>query len=291
MPAAAHYYQTAVAAVAGAGESPLTGLVGSGVMEPPTVLTPQERERLIVEHLPQVRLIARKIHERVPASICFDDLLSAGVVGLIQAVDHFDPRQKVKLRTFAEFRIRGAILDSLRDADWAPRLKRRMARDMEAATGRVEQSLGRAAEEGEIAAELSITVEEYRKRLGEVAALDIGELEYLRDDNETPLLLKYVASTDEDSPAMQLERNELERLLATAIERIPAAEKTVLSLYFYEELTLKEIADIMGIHFSRVSQIKSQAVLRLRHAIRARWPESGAAIAVPGRDAGREKTS
>ncbi len=290
MPAAAHYYQTAVAAAAGAGES-LTGLAGSGIMEPPAVLTPQERERLIVEHLPQVRLIARKIHERVPASICFDDLLSAGVVGLIQAVDHFDPQQKVKLRTFAEFRIRGAILDSLRDADWAPRLKRRMARDMEAATGRVEQSLGRAAEEGEIAAEMSITVEEYRKRLGEVAALDIGELEYLRDDNETPLLLKYVASTDEDSPAMQLERNELERLLATAIERIPAAEKTVLSLYFYEELTLKEIADIMKIHFSRVSQIKSQAVLRLRHAIRARWPESGAAIAVPGRDAGREKTS
>lgn len=291
MPAAAHYYQTAVAAAAGAGESPLTGLAGSGVMEPPAVLTPQERERLIVEHLPQVRLIARKIHERVPASICFDDLLSAGVVGLIQAVDHFDPRQKVKLRTFAEFRIRGAILDSLRDADWAPRLKRRMARDMEAATGRVEQSLGRAAEEGEIAAELSISVEEYRKRLGEVAALDIGELEYLRDDNETPLLLKYVASTDEDSPAMQLERNELERLLATAIERIPVTEKTVLSLYFYEELTLKEIADIMGIHFSRVSQIKSQAVLRLRHAIRARWPESGAGIAVPGRDTGKEKTS
>jgi RNA polymerase sigma factor for flagellar operon FliA len=247
-------------------------------------VSPEEREALIVEHLPQVRLVARKIHERVPASICFDDLYSAGIVGLIQAVDNFDPRQKVKLRTFAEFRIRGAILDSLRDADWAPRLKRRMARDIEAAVARVEQKVGRAAEEDEIAAELSISVDEYRKRLGEVAALDIGELEYLRDEKEAPLLLKYLASTEDDSPAMQLERSELEQLLARAIDRIPAAEKTVLSLYFYEELTLKEIGDVMGIHFSRVSQIKTQAVLRLRTAIRARWPDLGGAVRAAGKE-------
>ena len=279
MPAAAYYHQTADTFK----ESAPAALAHPGLSTP--ILTPEERESLIVEHLPQVRLIARKIHERVPSSICFDDLFSAGVVGLIQAVDHFDPRQKVKLRTFAEFRIRGAILDSLRDADWAPRLKRRLARDMEAAVSRVEQRLGRAAEETEIAAELCITIEDYRKNLGEVAALDIGELEYLRDDKETPILLKYMASAEEDSPAMQLERKDLERLLASAIERIPAAERTVLSLYFYEELTLKEIADIMGIHFSRVSQIKSQAVLRLRSAIRARWPEMGSSVAVPGREA------
>lgn len=286
--AAAQYYQTAAAVGAGRDQrpGPFPGGTSPAELQPqqPPVLSPEEREALIVEHLPQVRLIARKIHERVPASICFDDLLSAGIVGLIQAVDNFDPRQKVKLRTFAEFRIRGAILDSLREADWAPRLKRRMARDMEAAVARVEQKVGRAAEEGEIAAELDITVEEYRKRLGEIAALDIGELEFLRDEKETPLLLKYVASTEEDSPAMQLERSELERLLASALDRIPATEKTVLSLYFYEELTLKEIAEIMGIHFSRVSQIKSQAVMRLRTAIRARWPEAGASKRMPGKE-------
>jgi RNA polymerase sigma factor for flagellar operon FliA len=281
VPAAAHYYRTAAAMGAGSGD-PRSGLPAAPASLP--ALSTEERERLIVEHLPQVRLIARKIHERVPASICFDDLLSAGIVGLIQAVDNFDPAQKVKLRTFAEFRIRGAILDSLREADWAPRLKRRMARDLEAAVARAEQKAGRTAEEGEIAAELSITVEEYRKRLGEVAALDIGELEFLRDEKETPLLLKYVASAEDDSPAVQLERHELERLLATAIDRIPAVEKTVLGLYFYEELTLKEIADIMGIHFSRVSQIKSQAVLRLRTAIRARWPEAGATVTRPGKE-------
>jgi RNA polymerase sigma factor for flagellar operon FliA len=232
----------------------------------------EERERLIIEHLPQVRLIARKIHERLPDSVTLDDLLSAGVVGLIHAIDNFDPAQNVKLRTYAEYRIRGAILDSLRASDWAPRMKRKLARTLEAGLAKAEQRWGRAPEEAEIAAELGMPVEEYRTKLGEVAALDIGELEFLRDERETPILLKYVSTPDEDSPAMQLEKVELERLIAGAIDRIPVAERTVLSLYFYEELTLREIAEIMGIHFSRVSQIKSQAIMRLRNAIGQRWP-------------------
>src|SRR5580698_1030935 len=124
----------------------------------------EEREKLILEHLPQVRLVARKIHERLPESICFDDLLSAGVVGLIQAIDNFDPRQNVKLRTYAEFRIRGAILDSLRDTDWAPRMKRKLARELEEAISRAEQRFRRSPEEAEIAAELRISVEEYRQK-------------------------------------------------------------------------------------------------------------------------------
>jgi RNA polymerase sigma factor for flagellar operon FliA len=235
-------------------------------------ISADERERLIIEHLPQVRLIARKIHERLPESVTLDDLLSAGVVGLIHAIDNYDPNQNVKLRTYAEYRIRGAILDSLRASDWAPRMKRKLARTLEAGVARAEQKLGRAAEESEIAAELGMTVEDYREKLNDVAALDIGELEFLRDERESPILLKYVATPEEDSPAMQLEKTELEKLIAGAIERIPQAERTVLSLYFYEELTLREIADIMGIHFSRVSQIKSQAVLRLRNAIGQRWP-------------------
>lgn len=231
-----------------------------------------ERERLILEHLPQVRLVARRIHERLPESVCFEDLLSAGVVGLIQAIDNFDPAQNVKLKTYAEFRIRGAILDSLRETDWAPRLKRRQAREFEAAIARLEQKLGRLAEEAEIAAELNLSVDDYRRKLTEMEGLNIGEIEYLRDETDTPLLLKFAASSDEDSPSTTLERNELERLIASCIDRIPKVEKTVLSLYFYEELTLKEIAEIMGVHLSRVSQIKSQAILRLRTAMAKRWP-------------------
>ena len=228
----------------------------------------EERERLILEHLPQVRLIARKIHERLPGSISFDDLISAGVIGLIQAIDNFDPGQNVKLRTYAEFRIRGAILDSLRESDWAPRLKRKLAREMESAIGRAEQRLGRTPEEAEIAAELSLDIAEYRKKLAEVDILNIGELEFLRDENDSPSLLRYAASPEEDSPAVTLERAELERLIAASVDRIPKVERTVLSLYFYEELTLREIAEVMGVHLSRVSQ----AILRLRAALEKRWP-------------------
>lgn len=239
---------------------------------PVDVISEDDRESLILEHLPQVRLIARKIHERLPDTVALDDLLSAGTIGLIQAIDNFDPRQNVKLRTYAEFRIRGAILDSLRESDWAPRLKRRLARDLESAVARAEQRLGRSPEETEIAAELKISVEEYRRQLTEVAALDIGELEFAKDGSESPGLLRFIATPDEESPALMLERSELERLMAKCIDGIPKIEKTVLSLYFYEELTLREIGEVMGLHFSRVSQLKSQAILRLRNSIGRRWP-------------------
>ncbi len=239
---------------------------------PVELITAEEREQLIIEHLPQVRLIARKIHERLPDTVMLDDLLSAGTVGLIQAIDNFDPRQNVKLRTYAEFRIRGAILDSLRDTDWAPRMKRRLARELEDAISRAEQRLHRSPEEAEIAAELRISVEEYRQKLSEIAGLDVGELEFLQDERESPVLMKYIATPEDDSPALQLERAELERLIAGCLDGIPKIEKTVLGLYFHEELTLKEIGEVMGLHYSRVSQIKSQAIIRLRNAIARRWP-------------------
>ena len=235
-------------------------------------LSAAERERLIVEHLPQVRLIARKIHERVPQTIHLDDLFSAGVIGLINAIDHFDPGQNVKLKTYAEFRIRGAILDSLRETDWAPRMKRKLARELQAGMARAEQKLRRTPEEAEIAAELRISVDEYREQLTGITGLDIGELEFIRDERERSLLMKYVAAPDEDSPATQLEKAELENLISSCIDSIPRVERTILALYFHEELTLKEIGDAMGMHYSRVSQIKSQAILRLRTAIGRKWP-------------------
>lgn len=239
---------------------------------PAEVISGAERDKLILDHLPQVRLIARKIHERVPDTICFEDLLSAGVIGLINAIDNFDPGQNVKLKTYAEFRIRGAILDSLRQTDWAPRLKRKQAREFENAIARAEQRLGRVPEEAEIAAELLLSLDEYRQKLTEMEALNIGELEFIRDENENPVVLKYAAAPAEDSPVVTLERAELERLIASSIDRIPKVEKTVLSLYFYEELTLREIAEVMGIHLSRVCQIKAQAILRLRTSMAKRWP-------------------
>ena len=247
-------------------------MAASAYYYPVDLLSDDERERLILEHIPQVRLIARKIHERVPDCICFDDLMSAGVVGLIHAIDNFDPAQNTKLRTYAEFRIRGAILDSLRQTDWAPRLKRKQAREFEVGIARAEQRLGRVPEEAEIAAELSLTIDQYREKLTEMEALNIAELEFVRDENDTSAILKYASTPEEEAPDITLERAELERLIASSIDRIPKVEKTVLSLYFYEELTLREIAQIMGIHLSRVSQIKSQAILRLRTAMGKSWP-------------------
>jgi RNA polymerase sigma factor for flagellar operon FliA len=232
-----------------------------------------EREQLILEHLPQVRLIARRIHEKLPESVCLDDLISTGIVGLITAIDNFDPSHNAKLRTYAEFKIRGAILDSLRGLDWAPRQKRKKAKQIEAAIGKAEQRLQRVPREEEVAAQLDLSLEEYRQWLVEVRGVNLGSLEQASPDGEGSYdLLKYVAGQDENSPARLLERGELEKLLAAAIEKMPHVERTILSLYYYEELTLREIAQVVDLHESRVSQLKSQAILRLRTYIEKRWP-------------------
>src|SRR5438105_10732428 len=141
-------------------------------------MTNEERERLILEHLPQVRLIARRIQERLPESFSLDDLVSTGVLGLISAIDHFDPAHKVKLKTYAEYKIRGAILDSLRGLDWAPRQKRRKAKQIEAAISVAEQKLKGSPTEDEIARELGIPLEEYHGWLVEIRGLNVASLEY-----------------------------------------------------------------------------------------------------------------
>ncbi len=235
-------------------------------------LSAGERERLILEHLPQVRLIARRIHERLPDCVSLDDLISAGILGLIAAIDNFDARHNVKLKTYAEYKIRGAILDSLRGLDWAPRQHRKKAKQIEAAIAAAEQRLQRAPAEEEIAAELGIPLEEYHEWLSEVRGVNLGSLESAGPDEESRDLLQFVPDDEENWPSRLVERRELERLLAQAIERAPYIERTVLSLYYYEELTLREIAGIVNLHESRVSQLKSQAILRLRSFIRKRWP-------------------
>jgi RNA polymerase sigma factor for flagellar operon FliA len=230
-----------------------------------------ERERLILEHLPQVRLIARRIQERLPENISLDDLISTGVIGLISAIDNFDPKHNVKLKTYAEYKIRGAILDSLRGLDWAPRLKRKKAKQIESAIAAAEQRLQRAPLEEEIAAQLHLTIEEYREWLVEIRGLNFGNVEYSSGETGRDLL-QYVADRDDHLPSKLLERAELERLLAETISHMPAIERTVLSLYYQEEMTLREIAHIVDLHESRISQLKSQAILRIRTQVEKRWP-------------------
>jgi RNA polymerase sigma factor for flagellar operon FliA len=231
-----------------------------------------ERDRLILENLPQVRLIARRIHDKLPESVSLDDLVSTGVVGLITAIDHFDPTQNVKLKTYAEYKIRGAILDSLRELDWAPRQKRKKAKQIEAAISTAEQLLHRTPNEEEVAEVLSISLAEYHEWLVEVRGVNIGSLEYVGGEEEGRDLLQFVSDREDDWPSALFERAELERLLASAIDKMPEVERTVLGLYYHNELTLREIASVMSLHESRVSQLKSQAVLRLRSYMERRWP-------------------
>jgi RNA polymerase sigma factor for flagellar operon FliA len=237
----------------------------------PEVIGEEERERLILQHLPQVRLIARRIQERLPENISLEDLVSTGVLGLISAIDNFDPRFNVKLKTYAEYKIRGAILDGLRGLDWAPRQKRRKAKQIETAVSQAEQRLKRSPTEEEIALELGVTLEEYHEWLVETRGLNIASLEYASGESSGDLL-RYIADGQDNSPFSLLERAELERLLAAGIDRIPEIERTVLSLYFNEELTLREIAQVVNLHESRISQLKSQAILRLRSHLAAQWP-------------------
>src|SRR5580693_8191822 len=144
----------------------------------------EERERLILEHLPQVRLIARRIHERLPESVNLDDLISTGTLGLIAAIDRFDPRHNVKLKTYAEYKIRGAILDSLRGLDWAPRQQRKRSKQIEAAIAVAEQRLHRAPTEEEIAQQLKLTLKEYHEWLVDIRGVNIGSLETVSPEGD-----------------------------------------------------------------------------------------------------------
>jgi len=235
-------------------------------------VTAEARDALIMEHLPQVRIIARRIHERLPGNVAIDDLISTGTLGLIAAIDNFNPAENVKLKTYAEYRIRGAILDGLRSLDWAPREKRKMSRQMEAGLAAAEQRMGRTPTEEEIAREIGIPVSEYHEWLVETGGLQIAALEVAGAGDDGFSLLKFASSDESKQPYRLLERAELERIVSETISRMPVPERTVLSLYYFEELNLREIADVMKLHLTRISQLKTQAILRLRCVLNKRWP-------------------
>ncbi len=232
-----------------------------------------DRDDLILEHLPQVKLIASRIHDKLPESVCLDDLISAGVLGLIDAVDHFDRSLNIKLKTYAEHKIRGAILDSLRSLDWAPRNKRRKSKLIEAAIQEQEKRLHRAPDEDEVATHLNITLKEYRRWLVEIRGINLAPMEQgPTGDGEGSDVLRFVSDDEDEWPLALLERSELKRLVAATIEHLPEVERTIVTLYYRKEFTLRQIAQIVSLHETRVSQLKSQAILRLRSAVRAKWP-------------------
>ncbi|HUA20080.1 MAG TPA: FliA/WhiG family RNA polymerase sigma factor [Bryobacteraceae bacterium] len=241
---------------------------------PTPALEASERERLILEQLPHVRWIAMRIHEKISGAVALDDLVSAGVIGLINAVDSYDPKFNVKLKTYAEHRIRGAILDSIRGLDGIPVHKRKRLKEVEAAIAATEQRLQRVPSEEEIAAELKVPLAEYQEMLGELQGVSLGSLDEVADGFSESKLLRYVAHDEESLPTRILERAELEKLLVDAVNKMPRLERTILTLYYKEEQNLHEIAEILGMHTTRVCQLKSQAVLRLRSYVSKKWPST-----------------
>jgi RNA polymerase sigma factor FliA len=227
--------------------------------------TENEREQLLMEQLPQVRYIARRIHERLPRHVPLEDLIHAGVLGLIDALHKFDRGKHVQFGSYAKFRIRGAILDSLREMDWSPRDLRRKARRLEEAHNKLRLELGRTPTEPELAVELGMDLRGLQLLLGEIDGLEIGSLRVAspRDGKEEDLC-EYLPDDPEETPLLLCLRSEMKDLLTRAISELPEKERQVLSLYYFDELTMKEVGAVLGVGESRVSQIHSMAVVRLR---------------------------
>jgi len=227
-----------------------------------------EQERILLEHLPIVRFLARRIHERLPQHVDIEDLVSAGVVGLMDAFAKFDPDKKVQFRSYAQFRIRGAILDSLRTLDWSPRELRRKGRAVEEAVRVLTARLGRPPGEGEVAAEMALGLDEYQQLLGDLKGLEIGTLHMERNEDSGEEELAYVPGRPEEDPLFRCLRGELEDRLAEAISHLPDRERLVMTLYYYEEMTMREIGLALGVVESRVSQVHASAVVHLRAALK-----------------------
>lgn len=234
----------------------------------PTPVLSGEQERVLLEHLPIVRFLARRIHERLPQHVDIEDLVSAGVVGLMDAFAKFDPTKKVQFRSYAQFRIRGAILDSLRTLDWSPRELRRKGRAVEEAIRTLTARIGHAPGEGEVAQEMGLPLEEYQQLLGDLKGLEIGTLHLERNEDSGEEELAYVPGRPEEDPLFRCLRGELEDRLSDAITHLPDRERLVMTLYYYEEMTMREIGMALGVVESRVSQVHASAVAHLRSALR-----------------------
>lgn len=221
------------------------------------------REKLIIEYSSLVKYVAGRLSIYFGSHVEYDDLVSFGVFGLIDAIDKFDLSKGVKFETYASLRIRGAIIDSIREMDWAPRSLRQKSKEVEKLYVEVENELGHAASDKEMADRLGITVDEFAKTLNELNISTMMSLdEFLEQNYEIGVGGNNVLK--DGIPENYIEVNELKETLANAIDKLPDKEKMVVSFYYYEELTLKEISAIMGVSESRISQLHTKAILRLR---------------------------
>jgi RNA polymerase sigma factor FliA len=226
----------------------------------------KKREQTILEHLNQVENIARRICRKIPASIELDDLISAGILGLIDAIEKFNPQQGVKLKTFAEHRIRGAILDSLRGLDWAPRDLRVKNRNLQTVCGSLEQRLGRAATDEEKSDALGLNLSEYHRLTDCIERTNMKSLDTIlrSEDQKSAALVKCIIDSPSRNPSAIYERSETSSLINAAIEELPKKERLVICLYYHEQMTMAQIGEILSVNESRISQVHARAMQRLR---------------------------
>ena len=224
---------------------------------------PATREKLILEYSYLVKYVAGRLNIYFGSNVEYDDLIGFGVFGLIDAIDKFDINKGTKFETYASLRIRGAIIDSIREMDWVPRSLRQKNKELEKVYWEIENQVGHSASDKEVADRLGITLDEFYKLINDISVSSIVSLEeFLEQNYEVGVDIPHL--NKDDRPENYIELSELKEILGDAINRLPEKEKTVISLYYFEELTLKEISAIMKVSESRISQLHTKAILRLR---------------------------
>jgi RNA polymerase sigma factor FliA len=235
-------------------------------------LSPAERDQLIIRYAPWVKFIALRMAAKLPSHIQAEDLISAGIIGLIDALDKFNPAREVQFKTYAQIRIQGAMKDELRALDWASRSMRQKVKRLEQAYATLEQELGRPPSSEEVASSLGIQMDEFEEMLDDVKGTSLVSLEELGQgppsEDKTSLLEALLTREDQD-PLEVLNLQDLKKALSLAIAELPEKERLVLSLYYFEELTMKEVGKVLNLTESRISQLHTQTVLRLRSKLKA----------------------
>lgn len=246
-------------------------MVGKQIVEEIEITT-ENREEVIKRYSPMIKYVANRIAMRLPPHIEVDDLISVGVLGLMDAITKYDSSRGAKFKTYAEFRVRGAILDELRSLDWVPRSIRQKASAVEKVVRSLESKLRRIPEDEEVAKEMDMSLDQFYRTLDETKSVPVFSLEDLgiaKESGEQQSLLDCIAGKADADPQTQIRLIELKEIIAKAIDTLPEKERLMVSLYYYEELTMKEIGAVLDITESRVSQIHSKAVLHLRTKLKA----------------------
>ena len=228
---------------------------------------PRIRDVFVRQYAPLVKYVAGKVAIGMPHNVEFDDLVGFGVFGLFDAIEKFDPDKHVKFKTYAVTRIRGAIFDELRSIDWVPRSVRQKAREVEEAVRHLETSLGRSASDTEIAREMGMNLAEFQKlmlKISSTSILSLNDVWYTGEDNDKVSIVESIESPQSLNPDIIVEKEEIKRVIIEAISELPDKEKKVLVLYYYEDLTLKEIGKVLEVTESRISQLHTKAIMRLR---------------------------